>query len=157
MTDDTESATAAAAMISGDPSVELSSNRTSLSFERTRMSADRTLMSIVRTSLSLISFGFTIYQVFSKVGDREILPDADRTARTLGIALLVLGVLLLVMGIVSHARFGTELNGRRERLFGMHLLHSDIHYRATPTFFVAGALLFVGLSALGSIAFRLFF
>ena len=48
-------------------SVELSSRRTGMSFQRTRMSADRTLMSVVRTSLSLISFGFTIFQFFSKL------------------------------------------------------------------------------------------
>ena len=68
-------------MIGGSPSVELSSNRTSLSFERTRMSADRTLMSIVRTALSLISFGFTIYQVFNQTAVARILPDAFGTAR----------------------------------------------------------------------------
>jgi len=144
-----------AGMIGGSPSVELSANRTSLSFERTRMSADRTLMSIVRTALSLISFGFTIYQVFNQAAVARILPDAFGTARRVGFALLLLGILTLIMGIWSHATFGRKLNARRDRLFGQGLLHTDIHYHATPTFIVATVLLLIGLAAAGSITFRL--
>jgi len=63
----------------GQISTELSSRRTGMSFQRTRMSADRTLMSVMRTSLSLIGFGFTIYQVFQKAHDAELLrSSADR-------------------------------------------------------------------------------
>ena len=54
-------------------SVELSSRRTGMSFQRTRMSADRTLMSVIRTALSLIGFGFTIYQVFQKLLEAQVL------------------------------------------------------------------------------------
>ena len=46
-----------------------------MSFQRTRMSADRTLMSVMRTSLSLISFGFTIFQVFQKLHDANVLAE----------------------------------------------------------------------------------
>ena len=59
-------------------SVELSSRRTGMSFQRTRMSADRTLMSVIRTSLSLISFGFTIFQVFQKANDTQLLKSSQR-------------------------------------------------------------------------------
>ncbi len=59
-----------------DISVELSSRRTGMSFQRTRMSADRTLMSVIRTSLSLISFGFTIFQVFQKLRDQNVVTHA---------------------------------------------------------------------------------
>jgi putative membrane protein len=61
-------------------SVELSSRRTGMSFQRTRMSADRTLMSVIRTSLSLIGFGFTVYQVFEKMHEAQILKGYRRRA-----------------------------------------------------------------------------
>jgi putative membrane protein len=152
----TESDPTVIQLIKSDPNVELSANRTSLSFERTRMSADRTLMSIVRTSLSLITFGFTIYQTFNQLAMKGLLPDAHRTARSLGISLLVLGIVLLIMGILSHLHFGRELTMRRERLYSAHLLQRAIQYRATPTFVVASVLLFIGVAALASIAWRIF-
>jgi putative membrane protein len=143
-----------AELVSGDPSTELSSNRTSMSFERTRMSADRTLMSTVRTSLSLISFGFTIHEVFSKAS--TLFPSADRSGRWLGLTLLILGLLMLTMGIATHGIFGRELGARRARLYEMRLLRRPLNYHATPTYVVAVCLLAVGLLALADIAFRLF-
>lgn len=141
--------------IEGDSSVELSSNRTSLSFERTRMSADRTLMSTLRTSLSLISFGFTIYETFHQLARARILPRGDATARNLGLSLLVLGIAMLAMGVLSHMRFGRALTQRRQRLYGMSLLHHDIRYPATPTFVICFLLLVIALATLASIIFRL--
>ena len=63
-----------------DISVELSSRRTGMSFQRTRLSADRTLMSVIRTSLSLIGFGFTIFQIFQKAHEAQLLRTATRRA-----------------------------------------------------------------------------
>jgi putative membrane protein len=140
-------------LIHGDAGVELASNRTSLSIERTRMSADRTLMSTVRTSLSLISFGFTIYKVLGNAS--SLIPRASETARNVGLAMLTLGVVLLVAGIASHSVFDRELGLRRARLYEAGLLHRDIHYRATPTYIAAVALLVIGLSVIGSIVLRL--
>jgi len=142
-----------AELIKGDPSVELSSNRTSLSFERTRMSSDRTLMSTVRTSLSLIGFGFTIYQVLGKASG--ILPRASETARNAGLAMLFLGLAILAMGIVSHSLFDRELGKRRDRLYNAELLRHGAHYRMTPTYFSALALLGIGLALTASILLRL--
>jgi putative membrane protein len=142
-------------LIDGDSSVELSANRTSLSFERTRMAMDSTLMSIVRTSLSLISFGFTIYEVFHQLGEKGVLARGNQAARTLGVALIVLGGGLLLFGIRSHLRFGRALNARRERLFGLRLLHTDIRYSATPTLVVASLLAVIALGTLISIAYQL--
>src|SRR5688572_33382836 len=65
-------------------SSEMSMRRTGMSFQRTRMSADRTLMSVIRTSLSLISFGFTIYQVFAKLSEAQVLKSAQ-AARNFGV------------------------------------------------------------------------
>jgi putative membrane protein len=140
-------------LVGGDASTELASNRTGLAFERTRLGLDRTLMAVVRTSLSLIGFGFTIYQVFSKAS--ALIPKADQTARTLGLALLVLGLALLIMGLVSHSRSERDLDRREERLCAARLLPPAVRRRATPTYVTALALLIIGLLALGSVAFRL--
>src|SRR5512143_298613 len=85
-------------------SVELSSRRTGMSFQRTRMSADRTLMGVIRTSLSLIGFGFTIFQVFQKLVEADVLKRAQ-APRNFGQALVMLGIAALVVGIVYHVRF----------------------------------------------------
>src|ERR1700752_4811021 len=89
---------------SDEISVELSSRRTGMSFQRTRMSADRTLMSVIGTSLSLISFGFTIFQVFQKLRDQNVLSGAA-PARNFGVTLVLLGIAMLVFGIVYHLQF----------------------------------------------------
>ena len=74
---------------------ELAERRTGMSFQRTRMSADRTLMSVIRTSLSLISFGFTIFQVFQKLREQNVLSGAA-PARNFGVTLVLLGIVMLV-------------------------------------------------------------
>lgn len=134
-------------LISGSPSVELSSNRTSLSFERTRMSADRTLMSVVRTSLSLISFGFTIFEAFRQLQRVGELPATGSAPVYMGISLVSLGILMLVMGIASHMHFGGELNSRRARLYAWKLMRRDLRYSITPTFVIAFLLLVIGVVA----------
>src|ERR1700754_1974113 len=85
-------------------SVELSALRTGMAFQRTRMSADRTLMSVIRTSLSLISFGFTIYQVFEKLRDHNVIAHAG-AGRNFGTTLVGLGIVMLIGGIVYHLQF----------------------------------------------------
>src|SRR5262249_17432392 len=76
---------------------ELSSRRTGMSFQRTRMSDDRTLMSVIRTSLSLIGFGFTIFQVFQRLVEAQVIKNS-RAPRHFGEALVVLGITMLVLG-----------------------------------------------------------
>jgi putative membrane protein len=140
-------------LIVEDPSVELSSNRTSLSFDRTRMSADGNLMSTVRTSLSLIGFGFTIYQVLGKASG--VLPRASETGRNLGLAMLVLGLVVLATGIAGYAAYGRELARRRQQLYDEGLMHSAPSYSPTATYLSAIFLLAIGVFAFASIAFRL--
>jgi uncharacterized membrane protein YidH (DUF202 family) len=52
---------------------------------------DRTLMSVIRTSLSLIGFGFTIFQVFQKMHDAQILKSSE-APRHFGEVLVWLGI-----------------------------------------------------------------
>ena len=144
-------------LLFGDPSVELSSNRTSLSLERTRMSTDRTLMSVIRTSLSLISFGFTIFQVFRKLAQQPELHGAVpvNSARNFGMSLVLLGVGLLAAGLFSHRQLISELRNDRGRLLDLGLLHEGPRYRTSPTAVVALLLLLIGLVALLGMFLRL--
>ena len=135
-------------------SVELSSRRTGMSFQRTRMSADRTLMSVIRTSLSLISFGFTIFQVFQKLRDQELLISAA-PARNFGVALVGLGILMLVIGIAYHVGFMLELRRERKAMTAAGLIHGESRYPPSYTLFTATVLLVIGVAAILSMVFRI--
>jgi putative membrane protein len=130
----------------GDISVELSARRTGMSFQRTRMSADRTLMSVIRTSLSLIGFGFTIYQVFEKLLEAQVLRSSG-APRRFGEALVFLGVGMLVLGIGYHIAFMIELRNRREQLKRDGLVHAESGFPPSLTLIVAIALLGIGILA----------
>jgi len=133
-----------------DPSLELSSRRTGLSFQRTRMSADRTLMSVIRTALSLIGFGFTIYQVFSKLLEQNAAP-----ARRFSLALVALGVIMLALGIAYHCWFMVGLRRERNMLRDEHLIHGESQYPVSMTLIVASLLLVTGLLAILSIGYKI--
>jgi inner membrane protein YidH len=133
-------------------SVELSSRRTGMSFQRTRMSADRTLMAVIRTSLSLIGFGFTIFQVFQKLYDAQILKRAQ-APRNFGQALVLLGIMALVFGIVYHVRFMLELRRERAQMRADGLVHGEGRFPVSQTLIIAVLLLTLGLFALVSMVF----
>jgi uncharacterized membrane protein YidH (DUF202 family) len=132
---------------------EMSMRRTGMSFHRTRMSADRTLMSVIRTSLSLIGFGFTLYQVFEKLRDADVIRHAA-APRNFGLLLISLGVLLLIGGIVNHARFALELRALRSDMAGAGLIHGQTRFPVSITFLSAMVLLLIGFAAGGSILFN---
>jgi putative membrane protein len=134
-------------------SVELSSRRTGMSFQRTRMSADRTLMSVIRTSLSLIGFGFTIFQVFQKLHDAQVL-KSSMAARHFGEALVVLGIAMLIVGIGYHVLFMLGLRKERERLKADGLIHAESQFPVSLTLIVAILLLGIGLLAIVSMVFN---
>ena len=134
-------------------SVELSSRRTGMSFQRTRMSADRTLMSIIRTSLSLISFGFTIFQVFEKLRDQNVVTHGA-PARKFGVTLVALGILMLVGGIIYHVQFMLHLREERAALAADGLVHAQSKFPVSLTLITAALLLFIGIAAIVSMLFR---
>jgi putative membrane protein len=131
---------------SDDVSVELSARRTGMSFQRTRMSADRTLMSVIRTSLSLIGFGFTIYQVFEKLLEAQVLRSSE-APRRFGEALVFLGIAMLILGIGYHIAFMIELRRQREQLKRDGLVHAESGFPASLTLIVAIVLLAIGVFA----------
>lgn len=133
-------------------SVELSSRRTGMSFQRTRMSADRTLMSVIRTSMSLIGFGFTIFQVFQKLHDAQILKSSS-TARHFGEALVWLGIGMLVVGIGYHILFMLQLRKERQHLKAEGLIRAESYFPPSLTLMVALVLLVIGFMAIASMAF----
>jgi putative membrane protein len=132
-----------------DVSVELSSRRTGMSFQRTRMSADRTLMSVIRTSLTLIGFGFTIFQVFQKLHDAQILKNSD-APRHLGEALVWLGIAMLVLGIAYHVMFMLGLRREREHLKAEGLIRAESYFPVSLTLIVALLLFVIGVLAIAS-------
>lgn len=134
--------------------VELSARRTGMSFQRTRMSADRTLMSVIRTALSLISFGFTLYQVFARLVERQLV-TAGRPARNFGGALVGLGVLMLALGIAAHLRFMYGLRRERREMTEQGLIHGQSNFPASFTLIVALLALALGLGAAASLWLRL--
>jgi putative membrane protein len=135
-------------------STELAARNTGLSFQRTRMSADRTLMSVIRTSLSLIGFGFTIFQVFEKLRDAQVLKNA-RAPRNFGEALVLLGIGMLVFGIGYHVAFMIGLRHLRDDLRRDGLIHAQSQFPVSLTLIVALALLAVGIVAILSMAFNI--
>jgi putative membrane protein len=134
-------------------STELSARRTGMSFQRTRMSADRTLMSVIRTSLSLIGFGFTIYQIFQKLYEAQVIKRAG-APRSFGVALVVLGTGMLVLGIIYQIAFMLELRRSREQLRRDGLIHGESEFPVSLTVIVAVMLLAIGVMAVVSMVYR---
>lgn len=133
---------------------EMSRRRTGMSFQRTRLSADRTLMSVVRTSLSLISFGFTIFQFFQHLQEKQILGTASQAARNFGMALVYLGVAMLVIGIVYHVRFMAGLRQERQAMTDEGLVHSQSRFPISFTLITALLLLLLGILAGAGLTFH---
>ena len=136
----------------GAISTELASRRTGMSFQRTRMSADRTLMSVIRTSLSLIGFGFTIFQVFQKLHEANVLKGSG-APRHFGEALVILGIAMLVLGIGYHVAFMLGLRHERQMLKRDGLIHAESQFPASLTLMVAVVLLIVGIVAIINMTF----
>jgi putative membrane protein len=130
-----------------DMSVELSARRTGMSFQRTRMSADRTLMSVIRTSLSLIGFGFTIFQVFQKMREADVIKSAA-APRTFGEVLDLLGIAMLVLGIYYHVVFKMVLSHESHRKKAAGLIHAESGYPVSLTLIIAVLLLAIGIMAI---------
>jgi len=134
-------------------SVELSERRTGMSFQRTRMSADRTLMSVIRTSLSLISFGFTIFQLFQKLKESEVLGHVG-PMRNFGIALVTLGIAMLILGIIYHIQFMLGLRHLRTQMKADGLIHGESSFPVSLTLITAVALLIFGVAAIVGMVFQ---
>jgi len=126
---------------------EMSMRRTGMSFQRTRLSAERTLMSVIRTSLSLISFGFTIYQVFEKLANQQVLTGSG-PARHFGFAMVVLGIAMLVIGIVYHLMFMIGLRKERKLMTGQRLIYGQSGFPPSVTLVAAVLLLILGIAAI---------
>jgi putative membrane protein len=135
------------------PSHELAARQTGMSFQRTRLSADRTLMSVIRTSLSLIGFGFTIFQVFEKLYQSQVLKNA-KAPRHFGEALVILGIFMLVLGIGYHISFMLGLRHMRTAMKLEGLIHGESQFPASLTLIVAILLLLIGILAIWSMAFN---
>jgi putative membrane protein len=135
-------------------SVELSSRRTGMSFQRTRMSAERTLMSVIRTALALISFGFTIYQFFEHLMEKNVFGGQAGAARHFGMTLIYLGVAMIAVGIGYHLQFMVGLRQERKELTEEGLIAARSRFPVSFTLLVAFLLLFLGIAAIASLTFH---
>jgi putative membrane protein len=135
-----------------DIPTELSARRTGMSFQRTRMSADRTLMSVMRTALSLIGFGFTIFQVFEKLYEMQVVKSAY-AAGNFGRALVLLGIAMLAVGIGYHVNFMLELRRLRAEMKKDALIHGETGFPVSLTLVIALLLLTIGVFAIVSMVF----
>ena len=138
----------------GQVSVELSSRRTGMSFQRTRLSADRTLMSVIRTSLSLISFGFTIFELFRRLREADVLHGAA-SGRNFGITLVGLGIVMLTVGIGYHVRFMLGLREERTAMIAAGLVHGESKYPPSFTLITAILLLLIGVAVIVSMGLHI--
>lgn len=140
-------------MTAEEISVELSSRRTGMSFQRTRMSADRTLMSVIRTALSLIGFGFTVFQVFQKLNESQLLKSGE-FPRQFGEALVLIGIAMLISGITYHSSFMLQLRRERAALKAQGLIHGESGFPHSFTLLVAVLLLALGCFVIVSMIFH---
>ncbi len=134
---------------------EMSSRRTGMSFQRTRMSADRTLMSVIRTALSLISFGFTIYQFFQHLAEKNLVNGDTHAARNFGLTLIYLGVGMVAVGIAYHVQFMVGLRRERKAMAREGLIHAQSGFPVSFTLLIAILLLLLGIAAIASVTFHI--
>ena len=142
------------ALLGGDASTELASNRTAMAFARTSVAFDRTMMSVVRTSLSMIGFGFTLFQVFHSLINKMPGAIPNHAPRNLGLALIALGVVLLVLGLINHMNSAADLRARRARLVALGLLRHNEPLKPSTISVIAALLLVVGVMAFTNIVFH---
>ena len=135
-----------------DPSLELSSRRTGMSFQRTRLSADRTLMSVIRTSLALISFGFTIFQFFSRLEEQGVT-KRPHSPRNFGGVLVYIGVAMICVGILFHVQFMRALRRERTEMVADGLIRGESPFPISYTLVIALLLLVFGFAAIASMTF----
>jgi len=109
-------------------------------------------MSVMRTSLALISFGFTIFQVFQKLHEANVL-KSSAAPHHFGIALVLLGIAMLVVGIGYHVVFMVQLRKERANLKSDGLVHAESQFPPSLTLMVALLLLVIGLFAIASMLY----
>lgn len=69
---------------------------------RTRMALERTQMAWVRTGVSLIAFGFTIYQVLSRLPEPKRAVHSPHAARDLGLILIGTGIVAMLLAVLDY-------------------------------------------------------
>ena len=123
------------------------------SWLRTRLAVENTLMAYMRTAISLIGFGFAIVQFFDRM---EQLPGSaparfPDASRYLGLALIFCGIVALVISIwVFRWMLHYLWEGEFAKIAG-----TTTEGKQTPLYFVAIALILVGMFAFFSVLLRL--
>lgn len=113
---------------------------------RTRLALERTLMAWVRTGIALIGFGFSIVEIFNRLGAMSGIKPALRPElpRIIGLALIGAGVISLVASCVQYVWVSNYLWSQQFRpIAGLRE-----GYGRTPALMIA-----IMLTAIGILAF----
>ena len=129
---------------SPDKKVDVTPDQVQLALERTYLAYERTLMAWVRTATSLIALGFTLYQFFLYLHEREPdqYPHQILGARTFGLAMIGIGVFALAIATWQYRQ-----NMKRLRA----------HYRDAPfslSLILAALIAFLGILGFATALFR---
>ena len=100
----------------------------------------------------LIGFGFTIFQIFQKAHEAQLLRSSN-APRHFGEALVILGIGMLVVGIGYHVVFMLGLRYERKQLKRDGLVHAESQFPASLTLIVALLLLVIGILAITSMLY----
>ena len=103
---------------------------------------------------SLIGFGFTIFQFFQHLQEKNILGSDSHAARNFGLALVYLGVGMQIAGIAYHVQFMWGLRKERDETVRAGLIHGESRFPVSFTLIVAGLLLLIGIIAIASLTFH---
>jgi putative membrane protein len=119
---------------------------------RTRLALESTLMAWVRTSISLIGFGFSIVEIFNRLGTQPGVAPALRPEmpRYVGMALIGAGVLGLLTSVAQYLWISRYLWSQQFRPIA-GLREGPLQ---TPALIVAVGLTLIGILAFGAVAVR---
>jgi putative membrane protein len=110
---------------------------------------------VIRTSLSLIGFGFTIFQVFEKLHESNLIAGRPHAARNFGVTLVVLGIVMLIGGILFHSKFMFDLRRMRGQMREDGLIHGETSFPVSLTLMTALLLLLLGIAAIAGMIFQI--
>ncbi len=120
---------------------------------RTRLALERTLMAWVRTGIALIGFGFSIVEIFNRLGAMPGIRPALRPGlpRIVGLALIGAGVISLLASCVQYVWVSNYLGSQQFR----PIAGIGEGYGRTPALMVAIMLTTIGILAFVALLLRI--
>jgi putative membrane protein len=116
---------------------------------RTRLALERTLMAWVRTGIALIGFGFSIVEIFNRLGTMPSMRPALQPGlpRIMGLALIGAGIISLVVSCLQYVWVSNYLWSQQFRPIAGLRQGSG----RTPALMIAIMLTAIGILAFGAL------